>query len=77
MNPDYRKRKMNRKQLTVFLILLVVYAFCAFATYAFFTDQLVAIAGVPMPDLGVSNAVLGFANAGIVMVVYGLLGLAG
>jgi membrane protease YdiL (CAAX protease family) len=68
---------MNRKQLTVFLILLVVYAFCAFATYAFFTDDLVAMAGVPMLDMGVSNAVVGLANAGIVLVVYGLLGLAG
>ena len=67
---------MNRKQLTVFLVLLVVYAFCAFATYAFFTDQLAATAGVPMPDMGVSNAVLGLANAGIVLVVYGLAGLA-
>ena len=68
---------MNRKQLTVFLILLVVYAFCAFATYAFFTDDLVAMAGVPMLDMGVSNAIVGLANAGIVLVVYGLLGLAG
>jgi membrane protease YdiL (CAAX protease family) len=68
---------MNRKQLTVFLILLIVYAFCAFATYAFFTDSLAAMSGVPMPDMGVSNAVLGLANAGSVLVVYGLLGLAG
>ena len=68
---------MNCRQLTVFLILLVVYAFCAFATYAFFTDDLVAMAGVPMPDMGVSNTVVGLANAGIVLVVYGLLGLAG
>ena len=68
---------MNRKQLTAFLILLVVYAFCAFATYAFFTDSLAAMSGIPMPDMGVSNAVLGLANAGIVLVVYGLLGLAG
>ena len=68
---------MNRKQLTVFLILLVVYAFCAFATYAFFTDQIAATVGIPMPDMGVSNAVIGLANAGIVLVVYGLLGLAG
>jgi len=30
-----------------------------------------------MPDMGVSNAVLGLASAGIVLVVYGLLGLAG
>jgi hypothetical protein len=68
---------MKRSQLTVFLILLVVYAFCAFATYAFFTDELAATAGVPMPDMGVSNVVLGLANAGIVLVVYGLLGWAG
>lgn len=67
---------MNRKQLTVFLTLLVVYAFCAFATYAFFTDQLAATTGVPLPDMGVSNEVLGLANAGIVLVVYGLAGLA-
>jgi Type II CAAX prenyl endopeptidase Rce1-like len=32
---------------------------------------------VPMPDMGVSNAVVGLANAGIVLVVYGLLGLGG
>ena len=57
--------------------MLVVYAFCAFATYAFFTDDLAAMSGIPMPDMGVSNAVLGLANAGIVLVVYGLLGLAG
>ena len=50
---------MNRKRLTVFLVMLVVYAFCAFATYAFFTNQIAAPAGVPMPDMGVPNAVLG------------------
>jgi membrane protease YdiL (CAAX protease family) len=68
---------MNRKQLTVFLILLVVYAFCAFATYAFFTDQIAATAGIPMPDMGVSNVVIGLANAGIVIVIYGIVGLIG
>jgi hypothetical protein len=67
----------NRKQLTILLILLIVYALCAFATYAFFTDELAATAGTPMPDLGVSNAVLGLVNAGIVLFFYGLLGLAG
>jgi membrane protease YdiL (CAAX protease family) len=67
----------NRKQLTVFLILLVVYALCAFATYAFFADQLADSMGIPLPDMGVPNWVVGLANAGIVLVVYGLLGLAG
>ena len=67
----------NRKQLTQFLVFLFVYALCAFITYAFFADQLAASAGMPMPETGVSPVVLGLANAGIVLVVYGLLGLAG
>lgn len=67
----------SRKQLTVFAVLLVVYALCALFTYTFFTEQLTATTGIPMPDMGISNAVLGLANAGIVLVVYGLAGLAG
>lgn len=67
----------QRKQLTVFAILLVVYALCAFVTYAFFADQLAAAGGLPLPDTGIPNSVLGLANAGIVLVVYGLAGLAG
>jgi membrane protease YdiL (CAAX protease family) len=68
---------MNRKQLTLFFIMLVIYALCAFLVYALFTDQLTAMANMPMPDMGVSNAVLGLANAGIVLVAYGIVGLAG
>lgn len=68
---------MNRKQLTVFVILLLIYALCVFLTYTFFVDQIAAAAGIPMPDMGVPNSVLGLANAGIVLVVYGLLGLGG
>jgi membrane protease YdiL (CAAX protease family) len=68
---------IKHKQLTVFLVLLAVYALSAFLTYAFFADQLAATAGMPMPDMGVPDSVLGLANAGIVLVVYGLLGLAG
>jgi len=66
---------MKRKQLIVFFTLLVIYALCAFLTYTFFVDELAATAGVPMPDMGVQDAVLGLANAGIVLVLYGLLGL--
>jgi membrane protease YdiL (CAAX protease family) len=66
-----------RKQLTIFFILLGVYALSAFLTYTFFADQLAATLGVPMPDMGVPDYVLGLANAGIVLVLYGLLGLAG
>lgn len=68
---------MNRKQLTVFLVLLLVNAFCAFASYTFFIDEVTASVGVPMPKLPASNFVLGLANAGIVIVLYGILGWAG
>lgn len=68
---------MRRKQLTVFIILLIVYALSAFATYAFFIDELAATTGFPMPDMGVPNAVVGLANAAIVLVVYGGIGLVG
>ena len=67
----------NRKQLLVFFALLLTYTLSAFLVYVFFIDQITAMAGFPMPDMGVSNVVLGLANAGIVIVVYGLLGLAG
>ena len=68
---------MNRKQITIFSIMLIVYALSALSIYAFFTDELAAVAGVPMPDMGVSNVMLGFANAGIVLVVYGIFGMIG
>jgi membrane protease YdiL (CAAX protease family) len=71
------RKKMNYKQLKVFFVFLIIYAVCAFLTYAFFADQLAASMGVPMPDMGVSNMVIGLANAGIVLVLYGILGLAG
>jgi membrane protease YdiL (CAAX protease family) len=67
----------NRKQLTVLLSLLIIYALAAFATYTFFADELAAVAGMPLPDMGVPNSIVGLANAGIVLVVYGLLGLVG
>ena len=68
---------MHRKQLTVLLGLLSLYALSAYLIYAFFIDQIAASAGIPVPDMGVSDSVLGLANAGIVLVVYGLLGLLG
>jgi Type II CAAX prenyl endopeptidase Rce1-like len=72
-----KEETMHRKQLTIFFIMLGAYALCAFLTYAFFTDQLAAAAGMPMPRMSVSPVVLGLANAGIVLVLYGLAGLAG
>lgn len=68
---------MHRKQLQIFFSLLIVYALCALLTYSFFTNQLAATVGVPLPDMGVSDVQLGLANAGTVLVVYGILGLLG
>jgi len=68
---------MNHKQRTVFLTLLIVYALCAFLSYAFFIDQLTAFVGVPIPETNTPPVIFGLANAGIVIVFYGLLGLAG
>lgn len=67
----------NRKQIVVFIILLVVYATSAFLTYTFFIESLAASLDTVLPDTGVPGPLLGLANAGIVLVVYGLLGLAG
>jgi membrane protease YdiL (CAAX protease family) len=68
---------MKRKQLSVFLIMLLVYALSAFITYTFFIDDLMAVAGMTMPEMELPPVVYGLANAGIVLVVYGLLGLGG
>ncbi len=68
---------MNRKQLSVFFILLIAYAICAFVTYAFFFDQMMEMVGQTIPNMGIPPIVIGLANAGIVFVLYGLLGLAG
>lgn len=68
---------MHRGQLTVFFILLIVNALCAFLTYTFFIDQLALSMGLPLPDMGVSDSTLGLANAGIVVVLYGALGWMG
>jgi membrane protease YdiL (CAAX protease family) len=68
---------MHRKQLVVFVILLFLAALSPFVTYTFFSKELAASLGVPMPDLGIADSVLGFANAGIVLVMSGILGLLG
>ena len=69
---------MARKQLIVFFLMLIVYAASAFVSYAFFMDQLAAAAGITqMPQTSVSPVILGLANAGIILVVYGLVGVAG
>lgn len=68
---------MHRRQLTVFVILLLLAALSTFVIYTFFSDELAAETGVPMPDMGVPDSMLGLANAGILLVQSGILGLVG
>ena len=67
----------NRKQLIILFVLIAVYALSAFLTYTFFIDQLTAFVGTPIPETNISPVIFGLANAGIVIVVYSLLGLGG
>ena len=68
---------MHNKQLIIFFIFLAIYALIALVSYVFFFEQLTQ--GVTMPTNGpnIPHWVLGLANAGIILIGYGLLGLAG
>ena len=68
---------MHRKQLTVFLIMLVVYALATFVGYAFFFEQMTSFAGIKAPKIEVPPLVLGAGGAVIVFVLYGVLGSLG
>lgn len=71
-------KEYSRKQLTVFGVLLFIYALLAMMTYLFIPlDQLAPTQMAPTPTLDIPKWQLGLANAGIVIVVYGLAGLAG
>jgi hypothetical protein len=71
----------HRRQLTVLLTMLALYALSAFISYAFLSDQLTMMGSetVPMPTktLTLPMWVYGLANAGIVLVFYGLMGVLG
>jgi len=67
-----------RKQLTVFALLLGVNAFLAFLIFALgLQEQWLADQGMSSSLPHVPSWLLGVANAGIILVVYGLLGIAG
>jgi hypothetical protein len=71
-------KEYSRKQLVVFGILLFIYAVLVMVTYLFIPlDQLAPTQVAPTPTLDIPKWQLGLANAGIVIVVYGLAGLAG
>jgi hypothetical protein len=74
-----KSKKMNvRMQLTVFGILLLVNVFLAFATYLWMPfEQLGMGAELPAQLSAMPRWQLALMNAGYVLVLYGLLGLAG
>ena len=69
----------NTKQLIVFAALICVFALLAFLTYAVFPVEQMAPgqAGIPSATTNIPPWLLGLANAGIIIIFYGLLGLAG
>ena len=68
----------TRRQLVVFFSLLLVYALLAFLLVATGLQETQgAQLGMPASQMPASALVMGLANAGLILVGYGLLGLAG
>lgn len=68
----------RRRQLTLFGSLLAMNALLVFAAFALgMPQQFMAGQEMPEPFASMPGWLLGLANAGIVLVLYGLLGLAG
>ena len=66
-----------RQQLIVFSLLLVMDAFLAFLSFALGLIDQLGMGEMPSPFDTIPAWQLGLANAGIILVLYGLLGLAG
>jgi hypothetical protein len=56
---------------------LVIYAILALVTYLFIPIEQLTTPGMPTPTITIPRWQLGLANAGIILVIYGLVGLAG
>ena len=68
----------SRKQLVVFAVLLATNALLAFLTFALgLQDQLFLDQGISPPLPSIPSWLLGLANAGLIVALYGLLGVAG
>ncbi len=71
-------KENSRKQLVVFGVFLFIYALLVMMTYLLIPlDQIAPTPTAPAPPEGLSSWQLGLANAGLVFVIYGLVGLAG
>lgn len=76
--PDFNGVSVNtRKQLLVLGIYLVIYAILALVTYLFIPFEQLTTPGMPTPTITIPRWQLGLVNAGIILVFYGLVGLAG
>lgn len=68
----------RRRQLTILGLLVATYALLAFVAFALgLPNQFMAGQEIPEPFASMPGWLLGLANGGIVLIVYGLLGLAG
>ena len=71
-------KENSKKQLAVFGVFLIIYALLAVMTFLLIPlDQLAPAQTETTPAMDIPAWQLGLANAGIVIIVYGLLGLAG
>ena len=67
----------TRKQLMALGTFMVIYAILALVTYLFIPFEQLTTPGMPTPTITIPRWQLGLANAGIILVIYGLVGLAG
>jgi len=71
-------RTVTQQQLRVLGVMVAIYSLMAAATYLLFPlDQLLPSQALSVPELTIPRWQLALANAGIGLVLYGLLGLAG
>ena len=71
-------KEISRKQFIVFGVFLLIYALLAMMTYLLIPfDQLTPTPTADAPPADLSPWQLGLANAGLVILIYGLAGLAG
>jgi hypothetical protein len=71
-------RTVTKRQLRVLGAMVAIYSMLAAATYLLFPlDQLLPSQALSVPELTIPRWQLALANAGIGLVLYGLLGLAG
>ena len=67
----------TQKQLSVLSLFLAIYALLVFLTYTLFRSAVAEMAGGALPTAGADDWVFALASVALVVVLYGLVGLAG